>query len=157
MSPLLHPPLIVLVLLSTRGAAVCQYAREREKKSVVPVGGCWPQECSRSVRAPLIRYLTVLCKELYCCSRQRKSRGERIICLLSPTFLISLHSLTTPYLQACQCHSFSFFPFLFLFFISGHRFVFPFPSSSGKARIITSLFHAVKEQKKREKEKFPRE
>lgn len=47
-------------------------------------------------RRLLIGYLVLLFGRLYCCSSQRKSRGERIISQLIPTLLISHHSLPQP-------------------------------------------------------------
>lgn len=49
-----------------------------------------------AVRRLLIGYFVFLSWRLYCCSSQRKSRGERIISQLIPTLLISGHSLPQP-------------------------------------------------------------
>lgn len=57
------------------------------------------------VRRLLIGYFSLLSGSLYCCSSQRKSRGERIISQLIPTILISHHSLPQPLI----CRRVSFF------------------------------------------------
>lgn len=77
----------------------------------------------------------LLSGRLYCCSSQRKSRGERIISQLIPTLLISHHSLPQPLIYR-RVNFFSLFslfwvtnslfPLLLLFRIARHyRHSFP--------------------------------
>lgn len=84
--------------------------------------------CS-TVRRLLIGYFMLLSGRLYCCSSQRKSKGERIISQLIPTLLISHHSLPQPLIYR-RVNFFSLFslfwvtnslfPLLLLFRIAGH-------------------------------------
>lgn len=88
-----------------------------------------------AVRRLLIGYFMLLSGRLYCCSSQRKSRGERIISQLIPTVLISHHSLPQPLIYR-RVNFFSLFslfwvtnslfPLLLLFRIARHyRHSFP--------------------------------
>lgn len=73
--------------------------------------------CS-AVRRLLIGYFTPLSGRLYCCSGQRKSRGERIISQLIPTLPISHHSLPQTLIYR-RVNSFSLFS---LFWVTNSLF-----------------------------------
>lgn len=95
--------------------------------------------CS-TVRRLLIGYFMLLSGRLYCCSSQRKSRGERIISQLIPTLLISHHSTpTAPYLQACQC-------LFFVFFILGYKLPVSPPPPLPDSPALSPLFSRRIEQ-----------
>lgn len=73
--------------------------------------------CS-AVRRLLIGYFMLLSGRLYCCSSQRKSRGERIISQLIPTLLISHHSLPQPLIY----RRVNFFSLFSLFWVTNSLF-----------------------------------
>lgn len=60
----------------------------------------------------------LLSQRLYCCSGQRKSRGERIISQLIPTLLISHHSLPQPLIY----RRVNFFSLFSLFWVTNSLF-----------------------------------
>ena len=100
---------------------------------VAPVGRRWWQECSARWEGYLLDVFRLLSVRLYCCSSQRKSRGEAIISQLSPTRLISHHSLP----RALIYGRVNFFSLFSLFWATNSLF---FPSStSGQRGIITSF------------------
>lgn len=70
------------------------------------------------VRRLLIGYFMLLSGRLYCCSSQRKSRGERIISQLIPTLLISHHSLPQPLIY----RRVNFFSLFSLFWVTNSLF-----------------------------------
>ncbi len=71
-----------------------------------------------AVRRLLIGYFSLLSGRLYCCSSQRKSRGERIISQLIPTVLISHHSLPQPLIY----RRVNFFSLFSLFWVTNSLF-----------------------------------
>lgn len=71
-----------------------------------------------AVRRLLIGYFMLLSGRLYCCSSQRKSRGERIISQLIPTLLISHHSLPQPLIY----RRVNFFSLFSLFWVTNSLF-----------------------------------
>lgn len=71
-----------------------------------------------AVRRLLIGYFVFLSRRLYCCSSQRKSRGERIISQLIPTLLISDHSLPPPLIY----RRVNFFSLFSLFWVTNSLF-----------------------------------
>lgn len=103
------------------------------------------------VRRLLIGCLLLLSGRLYCCSSERKSRGEQIISQLIPTLLISHHSL--PQLLIFRRVNFfslcplflvtnSMFPLLLLFRIAQHYHLFSTGIEHGTERVRDSALAA---------------
>ena len=87
-----------------------------------------------AVRRLLIGCFRLLSAGLYCCSSQRKSRGEAIISQLSPTRLISHHSLP----RALIYRRVNFFSLFSLFWVTNSLFS-PPPLPDGM--VLSPLFH----------------